>query len=167
MKKIVAVGIFFILALGLAGCNWFQPTEPTVEQPTVTEEPEETPTDVTEAEAYIYENTQFNFSLTFPTNWGKVEEEKSTQPIAEDIPSTFYTLTSEKDPQRSVQISIFSVEDKSSHWILDLPATLIEETDDHVFYFSSSGDCYGIPGCEDIKFKTILDESKKISNSFK
>jgi hypothetical protein len=54
MKKIVAVGIFFILALGLTGCNWFQPAEPTVEQPTVTEEPavieepEETPTDVTE-----------------------------------------------------------------------------------------------------------------------
>lgn len=37
MKKMIAVGIITVLTLGLSGCNWFQPAEPTVEQPTVTE----------------------------------------------------------------------------------------------------------------------------------
>lgn len=55
MKKLITVGIITVLTLGLAGCNWFQPTEPKDEAPakvtesneteeTVVEEPVETKT---------------------------------------------------------------------------------------------------------------------------
>ena len=43
MKKMIAGGIITVLTIGIAGCSWFQPAEPTVEQPDA-----ETTTDVTE-----------------------------------------------------------------------------------------------------------------------
>lgn len=66
MKKLVTLGIVSILALSLTGCNWFQPAEPTVEQPTVTEEPETIPTNVSE-----------------PTETEELEETTTVQPSYE------------------------------------------------------------------------------------
>lgn len=76
MKKIITVGIICILTIGLAGCSWFQPAEPTVEEPevietpTVTEEPEEV---MPEYFSEINENTvkivSEDLSVTFEDNF--------------------------------------------------------------------------------------------------
>lgn len=157
MKKIIAVGTITILTtIGLAGCNSFQSSETPAEQPEVTTTPV--------VEPLTYENTEFNFSLTFPTNWGEVREVESTQALMNGAQATVVELTSNEDTDRVVEVIVVKAADKSN--IGDLPSTLLKETDDYLFYFNASGDCYGKPGCEDVKYKTMLDESQQISATF-
>jgi hypothetical protein len=63
MKKLIAVGIVTVLAIGLSGCSWFQPAE----QPAVTE----TPTDVTEPiEEKCYKNYEKDeVKFEYPCDW--------------------------------------------------------------------------------------------------
>lgn len=155
MKKIVTVGIFFILALGLTGCSWFQPAEPTVEQPTVKEEPETTPI----VEPYTYENTKYSFALTFPATWGKIlaKEQKIDNRI--DI-----IITSE-DKSKDISLSIFEKQPSP------IMAALgdVGETDNYVIgYQSKHLDIYNLEkeGKDASKERALEEELESIVATF-
>lgn len=160
MKKVFLIGFTFILLTGLVGCNIFKSSEQAIDEPLIAEK------NIVEdmVNKYAYENQEYGFSLAFPEEWGEVKEMI--------IPFKMYgtegkgvKLTSKQDSDRYVEISVISIENSKNAG--SLPATLIDESNEYVYYFSHSASCYGKPGCEDDKYRIIEEEAIDISETFK
>lgn len=155
MKKMITVGIIGILTLGLAGCSWFQPAEPTVEQPIVTEEPETIPV----AEPYTYENTKYGFALTFPVSWGEVHTKEQEVDIGTEI-----LITSEDGLKN---ISLYPFPKQATPITASLDG--VGETDDYVIgYASGRPKIYNLEkeGKDASKERALEEELENIVTTF-
>lgn len=114
---------------------------------------------------YTYVNAKYSFSLTFLPAWGAItQSSESVTPGAKIVESI--RLQSKSDSSRYIQIQVVKAEDKNHPTVVDYPQTYIAENSTHAFFYSSSGDCAGMPGCEDKKIFDIAAEVKEIMKTF-
>ncbi len=112
-----------------------------------------------------YTNQAYGFSLTFPVSWGKISMQNVTDTGSSKMRGI--RLSSETDPtHRYIQINIARIEDKNSPEIIDAPQTFIKDSNLWSFYYTSGGDCAGMPGCEGQEFEDILTEASQIIQTF-
>ena len=180
MKVFLILGILFLAFL--AGCQFSENGDVQIkppetedensdstneeEAPVNSQEQDAPPPEVTEiAPVSVFcedEEIQDYFSISFPDNWGDLEQTINCGTL-----STRISWTSLEDPDRSLRISIIPTERRTEPSVIDYPQTLFAENQDYGFYYSSGGSYAGMPGNDDQKFYDIQKEAEAIVQSFK
>lgn len=112
-----------------------------------------------------YENREYDFSFKYPGEWENIIEKNIDKPEGSKIYKSI-RLLSKADSDYYIQFQIVKIEDKNDDSVKDYPHTFITEDKKYAFYYTISGDCLGMPECEDKKFKKIQGEIEKIISTF-
>ncbi len=166
-KTIMWLAIMALLAAAII-IVWAIATRETAQAPEAPEENEEVNIEKDEDDMSgwkTYENKEYGFSFKYPGEWEKIVEKNIDKPEGSKIYKSI-RLLSKADSDYYIQFQIVKIEDKNNDSVIDYPHTFIAEDTKYAFYYTSSGDCLGMPGCEDKKFIKIQEEIEKIISTF-
>ncbi len=127
-----------------------------------TEDNNENSNEIDTSNWFTYENEEYGFSLRYPKEWGKLNEENVK--IFEGSKIYKSILLSSKGLNQYIQIQIVKTEDENDPSIIDYPQKYITRNNKYLLYYSSSNDCVGMPDCE---IKELNTDIERIIDTFK
>jgi len=162
------IALFAVVVVIIIWALLTRETAQAPETPEMSEDTKEVSLEVEEndmADWKTYENKEYGFSFKYPGEWENIVEKNIEKPKETKILKSIRYL-SKANNLYYIQIQIVKIEDKNDNSVIDYPHQFITENEKYAFYYTSSGDCAGMPGCEDKKFLEINEEIENIVSTF-